>query len=73
VLESFLAKYGYIEKSASLTSDVYDEVLVKAIKEFQAQHGLSVDGIIGEGTITAMNRSTRTEIDPAGRWVGIDY
>ena len=45
-------------KSADFTSDVYDAALVKAVKEFQAQHGLTVDGIIGEGTISAMNRST---------------
>ena len=44
-------------KSANLTSDVYDQALAEAVKRFQARHGLTVDGIIGEGTIAAMNRS----------------
>ena len=51
-----LSKTGDL-KSANLTSGVYDQALVEAVKRYQAQHGLAVDGIIGEGTIAAMNRS----------------
>jgi paraquat-inducible protein B len=44
-------------KSVNFSSNVYDGELLKAVKRFQAQHGLTVDGIIGEGTIAAMNGS----------------
>ncbi|MES2544977.1 MAG: L,D-transpeptidase family protein [Bacteroidota bacterium] len=40
--------------NASLTS-VYDSEAVKAMKKFQVRHGLSADGIIGFGTIAALN------------------
>jgi paraquat-inducible protein B len=42
--------------AADLDSAVYDPAMVVAVKAFQAQHGLIVDGIIGDGTIAAMNR-----------------
>jgi paraquat-inducible protein B len=58
-------------KSADLASDVYDAALVKAVKEFQAQHGLTVDGIIGEGTIAALNRSTGAEGKPKYEFSGL--
>lgn len=38
----------------SLTA-VYDTVTFKAIKKFQARHGLAADGIIGKGTLEALN------------------
>jgi paraquat-inducible protein B len=60
-------------KSADLTSDVYDAALVKAAKEFQARHGLTVDGIIGEGTIAAMNRSTGAEGKPKYEFAGLAH
>jgi murein L,D-transpeptidase YcbB/YkuD len=34
---------------------VYDEPLANAIRRFQARHGLVTDGIIGRGTIDALN------------------
>jgi len=36
-------------------SYLYDEALVKSIKDFQFHHGLEVDGIIGKNTIKALN------------------
>ena len=36
-------------------SEVYDEALVRAVTEFQQRHGLIPDGIVGSGTIAAMN------------------
>jgi murein L,D-transpeptidase YcbB/YkuD len=38
----------------SLTK-IYDKKTVAAIKKFQARHGLAADGIIGKGTISALN------------------
>jgi L,D-transpeptidase YcbB len=34
---------------------VYDEALVAAVKKFQRRHGLEPDGVIGRGTVEAMN------------------
>jgi murein L,D-transpeptidase YcbB/YkuD len=34
---------------------VYDEMLANAIRRFQARHGLATDGVIGRGTIDALN------------------
>ena len=40
----------------SLT-DKYDEKTFEAVKKFQARHGLADDGVIGIGTISALNYS----------------
>jgi murein L,D-transpeptidase YcbB/YkuD len=34
---------------------LYDDALLEAVKRFQARHGLAVDGVIGHGTIDALN------------------
>jgi L,D-transpeptidase YcbB len=36
-------------------STIYDEAFGDAIKKFQARHGLEADGVIGKGTIIALN------------------
>jgi L,D-transpeptidase YcbB len=38
-------------------SNIYDENLKEAVKKFQERHGLDADGIIGKGTLTALNVS----------------
>jgi len=44
-------------KSENLSSDLYDEELVEAVKRFQARHGMAVDGLIGHHTVSAMDAS----------------
>ena len=39
------------------SSQVYDAALVKQIKAFQTKEGLNPDGVIGKGTLAALNRS----------------
>jgi murein L,D-transpeptidase YcbB/YkuD len=39
----------------SAEPDLYDDVLLEAVKRFQARHGLAPDGVIGFGTIDALN------------------
>jgi L,D-transpeptidase YcbB len=34
---------------------IYDEALANAVRRFQARHGLAPDGVIGRGTIDALN------------------
>ncbi|HET9316277.1 MAG TPA: L,D-transpeptidase family protein [Vicinamibacteria bacterium] len=36
-------------------ADVYDGALVDAVKRFQRRHGLDADGVIGAGTVAAVN------------------
>lgn len=43
-----------MEPTDTLTK-VYDQKTVKAVKNFQRRHGLGVDGVIGKGTIDALN------------------
>ena len=45
-----------LEKADSLTN-IYDKATVKAVKKFQFRHGLVPDGVIGQGTITALNQT----------------
>ncbi len=44
-------------QAAAHTGDVYDGALVEAVKQFQEYHGLTVDGVIGSGTLAEINAS----------------
>ncbi|MFN2377926.1 MAG: murein L,D-transpeptidase [Candidatus Binatia bacterium] len=53
----------------------YDDALVDAVRVFQARHGLATDGIVGPGTLQALNvpvedriRQLRVSLERA-RWV----
>src|SRR5690606_33914119 len=39
----------------SITTPIYDKYTFEAIKDFQKRHGLKPDGVIGNGTINALN------------------
>jgi murein L,D-transpeptidase YcbB/YkuD len=45
---------GFLQ-TATTDALVYDKLLVQAVIQFQLQHGLSGDGVIGKSTIAAMN------------------
>ncbi len=45
-----------LQSTAPLTA-VYDTLTYKALKKFQVRHGLSADGVIGRGTIAALNET----------------
>ncbi len=49
--------------SENQTDDLYDSVLVSKVSAFQKQHGLLDDGIVGQGTLEAMNISVDEKID----------
>ncbi|HEY6142868.1 MAG TPA: peptidoglycan-binding protein, partial [Flavobacterium sp.] len=42
---------------------IYDRKTVEAVKKFQFRHGLAADGIIGKGTISALNFSKNQRKD----------
>ena len=54
---------------------VYDEALVAAVQRFQARHGLGADGVVGPGTLAALNVPVEDRIDQIrvnlerARWV----
>lgn len=49
----------YKRKDSVLTG-VYDTITFKAVKRFQSRHGLLADGVIGAGTIKALNYTKET-------------
>jgi len=46
---------GAAADAHSADESLYDDVLVGAVKRFQARQGLDVDGVIGASTVVAMN------------------
>ncbi|WP_298906584.1 L,D-transpeptidase family protein [uncultured Aliiroseovarius sp.] len=53
-LRNRLVRMGYLNRSASRT---YDASIQKAVQQFQADHGLTDDGVAGKGTISEINVS----------------
>ena len=58
-LRDRLVTMGYLEANASGS---YDLGIEDAVRRFQADHGLEIDGVAGEGTITEMNRPVTDRI-----------
>jgi len=56
-------------------SGTYDEILVAGVQRFQARHTLDVDGVLGAGTLAALNVPVSARIDQLrlslerARWV----
>ena len=49
-------------QAAAGAENLYDDALVEAAKQFQARHGLEVDGVVGSATIVALNVSVETRL-----------
>ena len=58
-----LAYWKDYKNKDSLITWVYDTLTYKAIKRFQARHGLAQDGVIGIGTIKALNTTKNERIE----------
>ena len=50
-----LAYWNDYKNKDSIISWAYDTLTFKAVKRFQARHGLLQDGVIGKGTLNALN------------------
>ncbi len=58
-LRNRLIRMGYLRRTATQS---YDGAIQKAVALFQAQHGLTTDGVAGAGTLREINRSVRTRL-----------
>jgi murein L,D-transpeptidase YcbB/YkuD len=52
----------YLPQSEPVEEDLYDSQLVEAVKHFQARHGLNPDGVVGKGTLSALNVSAAMRV-----------
>jgi L,D-transpeptidase YcbB len=55
-----LAYWKDLSQNDTLFSKKYDTKMLEAVKKFQARHGLLADGVIGIGTIKALNYNKET-------------
>ncbi|EMS30971.1 hypothetical protein C943_02759 [Mariniradius saccharolyticus AK6] len=49
--------WGYVDAYETVEDKVYDAELVVGIKKLQRRHGMEPDGVIGQGTIQALNQT----------------
>jgi L,D-transpeptidase YcbB len=62
-LAARLAVTGDLPPSSAPSGTLYDETLVAAAQRFQARHGLAADGVVGAGTLAALNVPVSARID----------
>lgn len=55
LIRARLAKLGFLPQDQGPSEDYFDEKLDRAIKKFQATHGLARDGLVGRRTLRALN------------------
>ncbi|WP_431244104.1 peptidoglycan-binding protein [Flavobacterium sp. P21] len=53
--------WGDMTGKDSVLTKIYDNKTFESIKRFQERHGLATDGVIGQGTINALNYSKEKE------------
>jgi L,D-transpeptidase YcbB len=58
-----LIYWGDLKRKDSALTKLYDKETQTAIKRFQKRHGLKTDGVIGRGTIEALNYSRNQRIE----------
>ena len=58
-LRDRLIRLGYLARSASAT---YDEAMQAAVQAFQQDHGLNIDGVVGESTLAHLNASVEERL-----------
>ncbi|MFD2037710.1 murein L,D-transpeptidase [Belliella marina] len=56
-IKSRLVFWGFLDPNSLSEDKVYDSIMEPGIKKLQKRHGLEPDGIIGQGTVFALNQS----------------
>ncbi len=54
-LQQFLNAMGDMQELGTNKSKSYSDKVVKGVKKFQQEHGLGADGVLGKGTVDALN------------------
>ncbi len=62
VLRTRLTSGGYLNEPTATATD-YDETLASAVKKYQAEQYLPVDGVVGAATLAALNIPIEARID----------
>jgi murein L,D-transpeptidase YcbB/YkuD len=57
--------WGYVDAYETTEDKLYDAELVLGIKKLQRRHGMEPDGVIGQGTIEALNQTPEMLITTA--------
>lgn len=76
-LRTRLAELGYAGQGSSV-SNLYDAELVASLKQFQQDHGLDVDGVVGRQSYAFLNMSYKARVNSLRinmdrlRWVAQD-
>jgi murein L,D-transpeptidase YcbB/YkuD len=71
--------YWHDMKQADTLTNIYDKETQDAVKTFQSRHGLNPDGVIGKGTILALNFTKEQRIEQVianlerWRWFASDF
>lgn len=52
-----------VSSESAAGASLYQGALVDAVKHFQGRHGLEPDGLLGKGTVTAINRPLRVRVE----------
>ncbi|SMY07513.1 L,D-transpeptidase family protein [Flavimaricola marinus] len=74
-LRNRLVAMGYMGRSVTQS---YDEAITAAVERFQAAHGMTVDGVAGAATLTAINEPVETRLQSVlvamerERWMNIE-
>lgn len=63
LIKKKLIYWGDLKRKDSALTKTYDKETQTAIKRFQKRHGLRADGVIGKGTIEALNYSRNQRIE----------
>ena len=51
------------DADSAVSTSAYNETLQSAVRRFQARHSLEVDGLVGRGTVRALNVAVQQRID----------
>ena len=63
VVRQVLVITGDLKDSVNLSQELYDDLLVEAVRSFQERHGLTVDGLIGPRTTRALRVPVEKRIE----------